>query len=228
MTVSNQDITEAFNFRFATKVYKADEKIADEEFNLILESARLSPSSFGFEPWDIIVVQDMAIRDEFLKAGTWGAKSTLPTASHFVVMTAKTGEALAPNSAHISHMLHDVKHIPASNPNIPASNTRGIRDKYADWQKNDFNLTTPELLHQWAARQAYIALGNMMTVAAMRGIDSQPIEGFNIAKITEVLARHELIDPETDLPVVMVSFGYRDMEQPVKTRRPLEEIVKWI
>lgn len=68
----------------------------------------------------------------------------------------------------------------------------------------------------------------MMTVAAMRGIDSQPIEGFNIAKITEVLARHELIDPETDLPVVMVSFGYRDMEQPVKTRRPLEEIVKWI
>jgi nitroreductase len=62
MTVSNQDITEAFNFRFATKVYKADEKIADEEFNLILESARLSPSSFGFEPWDIIVVQDMAIR----------------------------------------------------------------------------------------------------------------------------------------------------------------------
>lgn len=84
-----------------------------------------------------------------------------------------------------------------------------------------------ELLHQWAARQAYIALGNMMTVAALRGIDSQPIEGFNIAQITDILTTHNLIDPTIDRPAVMVSFGYRATEQPTKIRRPIDEIVKW-
>lgn len=221
MAVPTKDILAALNFRFATKVYDPERKISDEDFKLILETAQLSPSSFGFEPWDIIVVQDEALRKEFAAAGTWGAKGTLPTASHFVILTAKTGTALqSSDSERITHVLRDIKQM-------PASNIRGMTNKYADWQKNDFNLTSPALLHQWAARQAYIALGNMMTVAAMTGIDSQPIEGFNIAKITDILTSHNLIDSETDLPVVMVSFGYRAMEPTPKTRRPIDEIVKW-
>lgn len=220
MTVPQQNILDAFNARFATKTYDPDKKIPDDEFQLILEAARLSPSSFGFEPWDIIVVQDEALRNAFAAAGTWGAKGTLPTASHFVVMTARTGEALGADSERITHVLRDVKHM-------PVSNIHGMTDKFADWKQNDYNLTTPELVHAWAARQAYIALGNMMTVAAMRGIDSQPIEGFNIDKIADILSARKLIDPTTDLPVVMVSFGYRAMEQPEKTRRPIDEIVKW-
>jgi nitroreductase len=221
MTTAKQDILDALNFRFATKTYKLDKEIPDDEFALILEAARLSPSSYGFEPWDIIVVQDRKIRDEFLDAGTWGAKGTLATASHFVVMTAKTGEALGTHSERITHVLKDVK-------KSSSENVEGMINKYLDWQKNDFGLETPELLHQWAARQAYIALGNMMTVAALRGIDSQPIEGFNIANITDILAEHGAIDPRADLPVVMVSFGYRDMEQPEKTRRPIDETVHWL
>jgi nitroreductase len=222
MSVAVQEIQEAFMFRFAAKKYDPERKISDKDFSLILETAQLSPSSYGFEPWNIIVVQDEALRKEFLDAGTWGAKGTLATASHFIVMTAKTGKALQPSdSEHLTHMLRDIKQM-------SASSIQGTTNKYADWQKNDFNLTTPELLHHWAARQAYIALGNMMTVAAMRCIDSQPIEGFNITKITRILVEHNLIDPTIDLPVVMVSFGYRAIEQSKKTRRPIDEIVKWI
>lgn len=221
MSIAKEDILEAFNRRFATKKFDTKKKVPADEFDLVLQSARLSPTSFGFEPWDLIVVQDPAIREEMRRAGTWGAHGTLPTASHFVILTAKTGPALAANGAHLTHILTDIK-------NTPAEGVRGMTAKYDEWLRDDFELTTPELLHQWAARQAYIALGNMMTVAAMREIDSCPIEGFNIGKIADVLVGHGLLDSKTDLPVVMVAFGYRDHEQPPKTRRPLDEIVQWV
>lgn len=219
MTVSQEAILGAFDFRFATKTYDPTRKLAAEEFALILEAAQRSPSSFGFEPWNIIVVQNEELRNALLP-DTWGAQGTLPTASHFVVLTAKTGENLGADSKHINYILSDIKRM-------AADDQQGMLGKFADWQENDFSLTTAESRHQWGARQAYIVLGNMMTVAAMRGIDSQPIEGFNIAKVAALLAKHQLLDPATDLPVVMVSFGYRAMEAMPKTRRPLDQIVTW-
>lgn len=220
MNISAEAIRKALHFRHAAKSYNPNQKIPASDFQLILEAAQFSPSSYGFELWDIIVIQDKKILEAFLQAGTWGAKGTLLTASHFVVLTAKTGDELRASSQRIDHVLKDIKHM-------SDASARGMVDKYLDWQKNDFDLNSPELLHQWAARQAYIALGNMMTVAAMRGIDSQPIEGYNRQNITNILSNHALLNAETDLPVVMVSFGYRSTDQPEKTRRPLEEIVTW-
>ena len=219
MTVPVSEITRAFNSRFATKQYDPQRKISEEDFNLIIESARLSPSSFGFEPWNIIVVQEKALRDELLP-NTWGAQGTLPTASHYVIITAKTGDNLGADSEHIKHILTDVK-------NMPEERQKGMLKVFQNFLENEFELQTPELRHQWGARQAYIALGNMMTVAALRGIDSQPIEGFHVGKVAETLAKRKLLDPNIDLPVVMASFGYRDMDITPKTRRPTREIVSW-
>ncbi|RPH24002.1 NAD(P)H-dependent oxidoreductase [Buttiauxella warmboldiae] len=219
MSVAKNDILDAFNARFTTKKYDPQRKISTQDFTLILEAARLSPSSFGFEPWNIIVVQNEALRKALLP-DVWGAQGTLPTASHFVVFTAKTGENLGPDSKHIRHILTHVKHM-------PEENQQGMLSKFSDFQQHDFNLHTPESRHHWAARQAYIALGNMLTVAALLGIDSQPVEGFNIARVTETLVKQGLIEPKSDLPVVMASFGYRDMEVTPKTRRPILEAITW-
>jgi nitroreductase len=98
---------------------------------------------------------------------------------------------------------------------------------YKKWLTDDYaRLNAPELLHEWAARQAYIAMANMMTVAAMRGIDSCAIEGFNVQKVTTLFAAKKLIDPTQDLPVVMLALGYRIDPPKPKTRRPMSEIVK--
>lgn len=219
MSVDKDVILNAFKNRFTTKVYDKEKKISEDDFTLILEAARLSPSSFGFEPWNIIVVQNDSLRQS-LMPNVWGAQGTLPTASHFIIMTAKTGKSLGSESKHISHILTDVKHM-------PLENQKGMIAKFSDFIKNDFNLHTPESLHHWAARQAYIALGNMLTVSALSGIDSQPVEGFNIQRVTALLSNHGLIDPEIDLPVVMASFGYRAMAITPKTRRSADNVIKW-
>jgi nitroreductase len=82
--IAKQDIINAFNFRHATKEFDATKIISDDDIKFILETARLSPSSFGFEPWHFIVVQDAALR-ELLKPVAWGAPLKLDTASHFVL-----------------------------------------------------------------------------------------------------------------------------------------------
>lgn len=83
--VTREDILDAFKFRHATKKFDESKKISEEDFNVILESGRLSPSSFGFEPWRFVVIQNRELREE-LKPVTWGAQGQLPTASHYVAI----------------------------------------------------------------------------------------------------------------------------------------------
>ena len=85
MSNMNQTIMDAFHFRHATKQFDPQKKVSKEDFETILESGRLSPSSLGLEPWKFVVIQDQALRDE-LKAHSWGAAKQLDTASHFVLI----------------------------------------------------------------------------------------------------------------------------------------------
>ena len=76
---------EAMKFRHATKEFDSTKKISDEDFDTVLEYGILSPSSFGFEPWKFLVVQNENLRTK-LKEFSWGAQGTLPTASHFMII----------------------------------------------------------------------------------------------------------------------------------------------
>lgn len=84
-----QEILDAFNFRHATKVFDPTKKISKEDFSFILETGRLSPSSVGYEPWKFLIVQNKEFRER-LKEVAWGAQGQLPTASHFVIILART------------------------------------------------------------------------------------------------------------------------------------------
>ncbi len=217
--LSSNQITEAFHRRHATKKFRTDKKISDEDIALILEAARLSPSSYGFEPWNIIDIQNKRIVKEIIDAGSWGAKRPGESADRFMVITAKRDSEMTPfKSDHIHHIKSDI--VGLSEEAIMQS-----FEKYKSWIEDDFQLDGPGLLHQWCARQAYIALGNMMSVAALRGIDSCPIEGFSINKVSEILEKYNVLNSTKDLPVVMLALGYRDGEVPTKTRRTIEEIV---
>ena len=70
--ISKQSIISAFQFRHATKEFDPTKKLTDEDIKFLLQVANLSPSSFGFEPWHFVVVQDPELR-ELLKPVAWGA-----------------------------------------------------------------------------------------------------------------------------------------------------------
>lgn len=212
---------EAMKFRHATKEFDANKKISDEDFNKILEYGILSPSSFGFEPWKFIVVQNEQLREK-LKEFTWGAQGTLPTASHFVIILARKAKGMKYDSSYIKHMMNDVKQMPQDVQEM-------YSQFYTKFQKEDFDLLESDrTLFDWASKQTYIALANMMTGAAYMGIDSCPIEGFD-AKLTEKFLSEELgIDTEEFGASVMVPFGYRvDSPKREKSRQSVETVTTW-
>ena len=217
----NKDILSAFNFRHACKIFDKDKKIQESDFNTILESARLSPSSFGFEPWRFVVLEDENIKKKILPL-VWGAQNSLLTASKYVIILARHGKDLLYNSDYISHMLYDVH-------KIPKEKAEARREKYRHFQESDFKLTQNDrAMYDWASKQCYIALGNMMSVAAMLKIDSCAIEGFNLEELDFELSKELGYNREEFKLCVMVAFGYRLNEQPIKTRQKLEDIVEYI
>ena len=102
---------DAMKFRHATKEFDATKKITDDDFNTILEYGVLSPSSFGFEPWKFVVIQNEDLRKK-LKEFSWGAQGTVLTASHFVIILARKVKAMRYDSSYIKYMLNDVKQFP--------------------------------------------------------------------------------------------------------------------
>lgn len=217
--MKKNEIIDAFWSRHACKEFDVDRKISDEDFRYILETARLSPSSFGFEPWHFIVVQDPELREK-LKERAWGASLKLDTASHFVVCLAMKPLLTRHNSQYIKDFMRKVQQLPEEIVKMKG-------EFFKDFQEKDFDLNTDRSLYDWAGKQTYLALGNMMTAAALIGIDSCPIEGFHPATTEAILSRELRVDLEKYGVSYMVAFGYRKNNPATKTRRPIEDIVTW-
>lgn len=216
-----EEILAAHHFRHATKEFDPDKKITDGDFRFILEIGRLSPSSFGFEPWRFVVVQNAELREK-VKNTAWGAFGKLPQASHFVIILVRTKLDTKYDSDYlINHFTNEKR--------LPADFMAKYLQRIEEFQKNDFNLLDGDRpLIDWASKQSYIALANMMTAAAQIGVDSCPIEGFNMEKMNHLLAEEGLLEDGHFTISVMAAFGFRVKEPNTKTRRPFDDIVKWI
>ncbi|MGC6430845.1 MAG: NAD(P)H-dependent oxidoreductase [Jejuia sp.] len=218
--ISPEKIIEAFRFRHACKEFDAARTLTDDQINFILKTANLSPSSFGFEPWHFIVVQDKELR-ELLKPVAWGAPLKLDTASHFVLGLSMKAPLTQWDSNYIMTMLKDVKQMPDDVIEM-------YLKFYREFQENDFNLDTDKKLFDWASKQTYIALGNMMTSAALVGIDSCPIEGFHQEKVELLLKEKFGVDTSQYGISFMAAFGYRKAAPAhPKSRRDFKDIVTW-
>lgn len=217
--LDRQTVLDIFHFRHACKEFDPTKTIPAADFDLILETGRLSPSSFGYEPWHFAVIQDPALRSR-LQAVTWGAQKQLPTASHYVAILVRKG-GMRHDGEHVRHMMHDIyKFAP--------ERIEGRNKVYRKFQEADFRLLDSErALFDWSCKQAYIALGNMMTAAAMIGVDSCPIEGYDQADAEAVLAGAGVLDPKEWGLAVMVAFGYRVNPQSTKVRQPMADLVSW-
>jgi nitroreductase len=182
-TITKQKVLEAFHFRHATKKFDPRRNISEEDFLYILEAGRLSPSSFGYEPWKFLVIQNTELRNK-LKEVSWGAQGQLPTASHFVVISARKNMRYV--SPDVIDHLKNVK-------KMPDEVIEKVSSRYRSFQEDDMRLFESErAIFDWSSKQTYIALGNMMAAAALIGIDSCPIEGFDYAAVNRILAENDL------------------------------------
>ncbi|MEH7108372.1 NAD(P)H-dependent oxidoreductase [Bacillus sp. JJ1764] len=220
MTIDKKDILDAFRYRHATKRFDSIRKISEDDFEFILETGRLSPSSFGYEPWKFLIIQNQELREK-LREVSWGAQGQLTTASHFVIILAKTN--LSYDSDYVLNHKKNVQKMPED---IIKNSTARMKS----FQESDLPMVNNErAMYDWACRQTYIALGNMMTAAAMIGIDSCPIEGFNYKLVNEILEKNGLLDHGEWRASVMVAFGYRETDpQRAKVRKDIEQTVKWV
>lgn len=223
MQSMNRLLMDAFTFRNACKHYDPSKTVSAEDFNTILEVARLSPSSFGFEPWRLLVLQNEDLRKKLYPIA-WGVRNSLNGASHLVLILARKKKDTVYDAGYISHMMTDIQKLPEE----IVTQKRAVYQKF---QQDDFQLLDSDRsLFDWASKQTYIPLANMLTAAAMLGVDACPMEGFNREAVDRLLVEEELMDAEHFGISVMVSFGYRAKDAQVfpKTRSAAEEIIRWV
>lgn len=202
---------EAMDFRHACKVFDDTKKISDEDLNFILEAGRKSPSSFGMEPWKFLVITNDDVRAK-IKPFCWG-QPQITTCSHLVIYLAAI-ENVRPESG--------IPRQKFARREMPEEKYDFYLNLYADHLAD--TLSTDEKTLAWTARQNYIAAGNMMTAAAIKGIDSCPIEGFEKEKLEEALE----LDTSKYQVALVVPFGYRINEQSTQLRENLEDVVEFI
>jgi nitroreductase len=219
--MTKEEILSVFEFRHACKEFDPVQRISDDDFHFIMETARLSPSSFGIEPWEFLIIQNPEIREE-LKTYTWGGQKQLPTCSHLVVCLTKKACFMRHDSDYVYTFMKEIQ----QNTDELLEKRRQIFKKF---QESDFSLLENDrTLFDWSCKQTYIAMGNMMTAAAMIGIDSCPIEGFQKKEVEQVLVRSCDMDLEKHGVSYMVAFGYRVNPQKPKTRQAAKEIIRWV
>ncbi|HEY9849058.1 MAG TPA: NAD(P)H-dependent oxidoreductase [Leptolyngbyaceae cyanobacterium] len=211
--VSPEQVLQQLNWRYATKKFDPAKKIPAEVWHNLENSLVLAPSSFGLQPWKFFVVNNPEIRQQLVEH-SWG-QTQVVDASHLVVLAIKKDLSEADVDYYIKYM-SDVRQV-------PVDALQGLANVIKNFLNNP-----PVNLKEWAARQVYIALGQFMTAAAMLGIDTCPMEGFNPAKYDELLGLTE----QGYSAVVVCPAGYRAADDKYaampKVRYPSEEVVQYV
>ena len=202
---------QAMDFRHACKVFDESKKISDEDLHYILEAGRKSPSSFGMEAWKFLVITNEALKAK-LRPACWD-QVQITSCSHLVVILAGINSVRPQSGIPLKRF---------ARRNMPQEKLEFYLNLYASHLED--TLRNDENIYSWTARQTFIAAGNMMTAAAVKGIDSCPIEGFEKEKVEEILG----LDKSQYRLSLILPFGYRINPQSTQLRVPLEEVVEFI
>jgi nitroreductase len=191
-SIPSSELLDAMRWRYATKAFDANRKISDDVWSALEESLVLSPSSFGLQPYRFLVIHDPGTRERLLPHA-WGQRQVVD-ASHFIVFAGRTSVTEAEIDTFIAHI----------------ARTRGVTpESLASYRGMMMGMLLSDgfkpLVPHWTARQAYIALGNLLTCAALLGVDACPMEGFVPAEFDQVLG----LPAQGLASVVCCALGYR-------------------
>lgn len=204
---------EALSRRYSVKKFNHG-IIPQDILHNILESGKLAASSLGLQPYKILVVESEAMKQKLIPA--FYNPSQISTCSHLIVIISK--KSIEENYIHgyFNH-ISEVRETPIENLELfRKSINQHITQK------------TQEEIFNWAEKQSYIVLANLMYAAAIENIDSCPMEGFRQDLIEEILG----INPDTEKVTVTLALGYRSEEDAFqhmkKVRKPNEKLFKFI
>jgi nitroreductase len=190
--MTTQQLLQALTWRYATKVFDATKKIPDNTWQTLKSALVLTPTSYGLQPYEFLVIDSPAKRAELLPHSH--NQRQVVDASHFIVFTARTNVT----EADVDKLID----FSSRTRNIPAASLNPYRDMMVGDLVNGPRSKTA---HEWATRQTYIALGNLMTCAAVLGVDTCPMEGFSPPEYDRLLG----LENSGYATVVCCALGYR-------------------
>lgn len=203
-------LIDKLQWRAAIKTFDPTKKLTTEQVNNLLAAVRLSPSGGGLQPYRILVVENPEIKERLRESAHEQAQLSL--SSHVLVFAAET--------------VVDT-HFVAKYIDLIAATRQVPREQLAGFEQSLGNLVgnmNEEQRLTWSAKQAYIALGVLLSAAADMGIDACPMEGFQPGKFDEILGLGKL----GLTSVVIAPIGYRAdtdvYSKMAKVRRPTEEL----
>lgn len=214
MIKTAEDILETRQWRYATKKFDATREVSEKDLETILEAMRLSASSYGLQPYHILVVNNAEIREK-LKPFSWG-QSQITDASHLIIFANQTDFG--------SELVDDYLKNLSETRNVPLEELKG----YGDFAKSKLIDLPKDVKANWTAKQAYIALGNALQATAELKIDSTPMEGIEPEKYDDILKLKE----KGLTTSVVLAIGYRSEEDETqhysKVRKSKEELFTFI
>jgi len=201
---------ESLHWRYATKVFDASKKVSESDLEILKEAVQLSASSYGLQPYKVFIIEDENLREQ-LKPLSWN-QSQITDASHLFLFA----NNIKMQGEEIEGFMNEVERI------------RGIeREKlegYGAFVKSKTATLSPDEKNHWTAKQAYIALGNLLSAAAFLRIDTCAIEGFETEKVNELLN----LKNRGYNASVMIAIGYRSEDDKnqflKKVRTPLPDL----
>lgn len=207
-------VTEVLNWRFAVKQFDPSKKLSESQLKDMTEAMRLSPSSFGLQPWKFLVISDPEVKKK-LRGASWN-QAQVEDCSHLVVLCGVKNITNEDVDQFINFTAETRDQDPA--------NLKG----YADVVKGFLAGMDEPKIQGWSKNQVYIALGTLMTAAAYEGIDTCPIEGFEPEKYDDVLG----LGDKGLKSMVVCALGVRSEDDKygklAKIRYPESQVVEYI
>jgi nitroreductase len=196
---------ENLHWRYATKKFNPEKQVSKDDMETLLEAIRLSASSYGLQPYEVMVIKDPEVRAK-LKPAAFG-QPQITDASYLLVFAYNTNV----DKQYLDKFIKNN----SETRNKPVEDFQDLREMI----QNSVLTFTEDVKHIWASRQVYIALGNLLSAAADLKIDVCPMEGFDSAEFDELLD----LKSKDLKSVTLATVGYRSETDQLKDAKKVRK-----
>ena len=203
-------LIDSLNWRYATTKFDSSKSISEHDIEKLKEIVKLSPSSWGFQFYKILVITDSELKQKLLPAAY--NQNQIIDCSHLFVFCSYSSVF----EEDIDQMIAEFHRLRANDDDYNKEST----DNYGAGAKKSILNMEPNRQAEWLKKQCYIALGQLMVGCADMRIDSCPMEGFKSDEVNEILD----LQSQNLTSVVLLPMGYRasddKYQHKTKVRKP--------
>ncbi|WP_299714463.1 NAD(P)H-dependent oxidoreductase [uncultured Tenacibaculum sp.] len=202
---------DSLQWRYAVKKFDENKYLSEEQIQTVKEAFNLTATSYGLQPVSLVVIKNKEIQQQLVEH-SWNQQQVVQ-ASHVLVICIPK-EQTAKDVEQYFKLVKEIRNTPDE-----------ILNPFKDFLMDSFSKKTQEELYTWNKNQAYIALGNLLTVCAVENIDSCPMEGFVPEKYDEILNLEE----KNLQSVLVLPLGFRAeddyMKDLKKVRKNIDQVI---